>query len=311
MVHSVLYGSKERGSFTLVWLMLFIVLFTRCSSGVSEEVCEECNYIEEAFGIIQTEVLNPTHLNLDSLKADLTSRIDTTTTRDSIHIWLHAALQRIHPHSSLIGPAQFTRIIEDPATPEIWGMKLADGRAYVYVGPCAAIDSTNANLYTDSLQKIVVQLYRSDPISWVLDLRENTGGNMYAMIAGLGPFFGEGPLGFDMGKIKEPWYYKQRDTEGKWEYITLSDSIYEFENKLPLECLVSESTGSAGEALAISLLTYPNMRLTGTPTYGFTSGNEMFFLSDSACLNLTTSIMADYRSKPYPNGLRDDVLGWE
>jgi carboxyl-terminal processing protease len=52
--------------------------------------------------------------------------------------------------------------------------------------------------YETKLQKIIANLDKSHPVGWVVDLRGNVGGNMWPMLAGVGPVLGEGD---DLGEF--------------------------------------------------------------------------------------------------------------
>jgi C-terminal processing protease CtpA/Prc len=50
-----------------------------------------------------------------------------------------------------------------------------------------------ANAFARQIQDTIASRDRDDLIGWIVDLRSNGGGNMWPMIAGLGPILGEGP----------------------------------------------------------------------------------------------------------------------
>jgi len=48
------------------------------------------------------------------------------------------------------------------------------------------------------LKLITMTLQEMNPAGWIIDLRGNSGGNMYPMLAGLSSLLGEGVLGYDV-----------------------------------------------------------------------------------------------------------------
>lgn len=70
--------------------------------------------------------------------------------------------------------------------------------------------------------------------------------------------------------------------------------------------LVDSGTASSAEALAISFIGRPNMRMFGVHTFGLSTGNASFQLSDGAVLNLCESIEADRTHRRYPGGIEPD-----
>ncbi|MEO1626104.1 MAG: S41 family peptidase [Bacteroidota bacterium] len=269
---------------------------------------DNTRYVEEAFDILRQNIIVEGAVQLDALEADLLSQISDSTSMDTVHHLLRTAVQTINQHSDLLPPSEFKERVESPEQLEARGRIIYDSIAYVYVPGCEAVDSVHSKLYVDSLQVTLKGLYRANPVGWIVDLRDNTGGNMYAMLAGLGPFFSKGNLGYDIGKTEQPWHFKMENDEGEMAFIELANSAYEFDKKLPIAVLINGQTASAAEGMAISLKCYPRSILLGQKTYGVSTGNDMFFLSDSACLNVTTSIMADCAKNQYPNGVDPDII---
>lgn len=143
---------------------------------------------------------------------------------------------------------------------------------------------------------------------WVVDLRENTGGNMWPMLAAIGPIAGPGVLGHFVGEEGEQlgsWLYRngvasltsQKRTEDK---IAVSDSPFQpGDPDLPVAVLVSEQTSSSGEAAAIAFIGRQDTRLFGTATGGLTTANNTFRMSDDLQINLPIAYMADRLGNPH------------
>ena len=290
----------------IIFISNLLLLFSACQ--LSEKKTNKSKiYVEEAFEILQQNIINEKGINLDSLKDNILSKIKSSTSQDSIHQLLRNGIRQINKHSDLFNPSEFANKLESPEILEPRGKMIYNEIAYVTIPPCEAIDSLNSKKYTDSLRNNLTRLYNLNPKGWIIDLRNNIVGNMYAMIAGLGLFFGEGNLGYEIGQRENEWYFKRKNEFGEMEFIELADSYYEFKNKLPIVGLINGQTASAAEAVTISLKCYPKSIIIGQRTYGISTGNEMFFLSDSTCLNITTSIMADCEKNKYPNGISPDV----
>src|SRR5690606_33229177 len=64
--------------------------------------------------------------------------------------------------------------------------------AYITVPAFGAFDPEEQLLYADSLQAVIRILDAQQPKGWIIDLRQNDGGNMHPMLAGLAPILGEG-----------------------------------------------------------------------------------------------------------------------
>ena len=80
----------------------------------------------------------------------------------------------------------------------------------------------------------------------------------------------------------------------------------------PVAVLTGVNTGSAGEAIAVAFRGRPHTRSFGLYTFGLSTANAVFLLSDGAWITLTTSVYADrtgqtYGDRIYPDELVDDV----
>src|SRR5690348_5042975 len=70
--------------------------------------------------------------------------------------------------------------------------KLSDKRfAVVVLTKCFAENESQFVRFETNLQRIIGDLDRYHPDGWVVDLRGNVGGNMWPMLAGIGPLLGE------------------------------------------------------------------------------------------------------------------------
>ncbi len=67
--------------------------------------------------------------------------------------------------------------------------------AYLLLPGFTTSDEAERHLYASNLQTLIRGTDARNPCGWVLDLRENTGGNIWPMLAGLGPLIGDGIIG--------------------------------------------------------------------------------------------------------------------
>jgi len=192
--------------------------------------------------------------------------------------------------------------------------------AYVSIPLCGAKHSNwqdnteDFQKYADSLHKIASDLAASHPRGWIIDLRGNGGGNMWPMIAGIGFVLGEGRLGSfvspDGGKLD--WsYHDGKAVFGPAGAETLNIAVKDPPLTLPVlppvAVLIDSGTASSGEALAISFAGRPQERSFGTHTFGLSTSNNMFPLSDGASLFLNTATEEDRLDHRYDEGVEPDV----
>jgi carboxyl-terminal processing protease len=142
----------------------------------------------------------------------------------------------------------------------------------------------------------------------IIDLSENSGGNMYPWLAALSPLYDQKIAGFFEYKHKEekdPWLLGEDGVycgEKKW-FSKINKERFNF-NKIVL--LISSKTSSSGEAVALSFLGQKNVVLVGQKTAGFTTGNEEF-VNGNISIWLSTCMMQDRNGKAYSDGIEPDM----
>jgi carboxyl-terminal processing protease len=170
------------------------------------------------------------------------------------------------------------------------------------------------------IQKVGAELARLSQIkpgAWIVDLRKNSGGNMWAMIAALGCFFEPGIIGSatDSNGVEGPWAIGEKGDVGiqsRWIFHSQAKNLMLCPialRKQALAVLVGPQTGSAGEAVAIAFLSRSNTTLYGGVTAGFTTINSAERLSDGSILAVTTRLMRDKFGRSFPDGIDPGSIG--
>ena len=168
-----------------------------------------------------------------------------------------------------------------------------------------------ANAYARQIQDAIAARDRDDLIGWIVDLRSNGGGNMWPMIAGLGPILGEGPLGYFIGPTGSEtiWEYRNGSSYSGSFAVSTVNPPYTLKRQAPRVAVLSDNRiASSGEATLIAFLRRPNTRSFGQPTCGLSTANSTYPLSDSATLTITTSLMADRAKTRFGDSIPPDEL---
>jgi hypothetical protein len=179
---------------------------------------------------------------------------------------------------------------------------------YVRVGAFSGT-AAQATAFANGIQNTIRLADRDDLIGWIVDLRGNGGGNMWPMLAGLGPVLGEGLLGWfiDPAGAETPWQYRDGTS---WSGATAGqrvDAPYTVKKPNPkVAALVDNGVASSGEATFIAFRKRPNTRSFGVATCWLSTANSGFVLSDGARLNLTVSVMADRDKTKYGDQVQPD-----
>ncbi|MGC2299334.1 MAG: S41 family peptidase [Acidobacteriaceae bacterium] len=186
--------------------------------------------------------------------------------------------------------------------------------AYVVVTKCFPENDRDFVAFETNLQKIEAELDASHPSGWIVDLRGNVGGNMWPMLAGIGPVLGEGD---DLGEFFDTdghsvWRYRdgvaaEVNKDKVDAYPAVAGKAYHLAGTPEVAVLIDRSTGSSGEAIAVAFRGRPRTRFFGEHTQGASTVNETIALSDGASMWLTVGVQANRTGKQYPNGLAPDV----
>ena len=183
---------------------------------------------------------------------------------------------------------------------------------YVVLPTCSAKDPDGLLLYAADVRRILTDLSAQKPTGWIVDLRGNTGGNMWPMLTGIGPILGDGVVGsFVAADGKITWFYQDgktgtRTTAGmETVSLNLQDTPL-VTPQAPVAVLVDSSTANSAEAVTIAFHGRQQTRFFGEHTAGKSTAVQPFKLSDGAELYLTTAIDADRTGKPFPDGFAPD-----
>jgi C-terminal processing protease CtpA/Prc len=170
-----------------------------------------------------------------------------------------------------------------------------------------------------SIQEELVRLADSQPTGWIVNLQENGGGNLWPMLAGIGPLLGARNVGqFDDGKSPLTWFY-ERGVAGVREQNGREHAIVKIKApkskalavcaKAPLAALIGPDTASSGEAIAVALC--GRARFFGKKSAGLSTDNREFPLRSGKVLLLTVGIFRDRSGSGYESGItpEEEVAG--
>lgn len=275
------------------------------------------NYLNEVIGVMQANSMHRLTIDWTLLRTDVLAAAGPAQSVEQTYPGIRTALTRLGDgHSSYRG-ANGTFLYVPNRTCQGSGAVLPTNVppniGYVKVGAFSGT-AVQATAFANGIQDRIRSADRDDLIGWIVDLRGNGGGNMWPMIAGLGPVLGEGLLGWfiDPVGVEMSWEYRDGASWLRTGALQRVDAPYTLKNSNPkVAVLVDNGVASSGEATFIAFRKRGNTRSFGVATCGLSTANSGTFLSDGALLNLTVSVMADRVKTKYGDQVEPDerVIG--
>lgn len=167
----------------------------------------------------------------------------------------------------------------------------------------------HATALADLLQDSLRMQDKDGVVGWIIDLRNNGGGNMWPMVAGIGPLLGATRFGYFRVSTGEdqPWDYINGVVSSNGTTIVKATRPYSMrDGNARVAVLINRLTASSGEATAIAFKNRPNTRFFGTESCGLATAIQGFKLADNSDLFLAVSLMADRAKVTYPVTVRPD-----
>ena len=182
--------------------LAFLVFIFGCFS--SEHVSNSPkNYINGVFEIIEKYSIRRDSINLDRLKEEVFSGMKDVKTIEDCHPIIISILKKLGDnHSSFMEKEGLIRLRTTSLNKDkntiitFKGELLAEHIGYLQLDGFLSADTITMSKYADSLQKLIKLIDKKDLKGWIIDLRNNDGGNCWPMIVGLGPILGDGLFGY-------------------------------------------------------------------------------------------------------------------
>lgn len=153
----------------------------------------------------------------------------------------------------------------------------------------------------DFIRKGVIDLKTKQVDKWIIDLRDNGGGNMEPMMSGLAPLIGEG---FVAGAINIKNEIRPYTIEnGQFSnYGRLACEMSNHPKISPSEkvvVLLSRYTVSSGELVAVAFKGRENTKFIGEETGGYTTGNGYDKINDDLIMIISQDVFIDRNKIKY------------
>ena len=310
---------------TFLWLSLSLTLLLAvpgCSGGgdgtpptqPSGTISAQASaYLNHVLAIMEGNSIKRLTINWAGFRASVLAAAGAAQTIPDTYPAIRVALQLLGDGHSFYRAANGTGIFvpNRSCAPSVGSRPvLPPNIGYVRVETFAG-SGAEATAFATRLQSEIASADRDDLAGWIVDLRGNGGGNMWPMIAGVGPVLGEGVVGYFIDPVGTTisWAYREG---ASWAAGAAQERVgtpYRLRRERPrVAVLIDNAIASSGEATFIAFRARPDTRSFGVPTCGLSTANSPFTLSDGAVLNLTVSVMADRTRTRYGDSIPPDEV---
>jgi C-terminal processing protease CtpA/Prc len=262
-------------------------------------------YLDSALNIMQAQSLHRHAIQWPAFREQITGLAAGAREPRHTYSTIAYALEQLGDHhSQFLTPVQYAA---GGVSTVPQGQVLEGAVGYLkvpgYSGPSPEV---HAQQYHDLLRL----LDRPATCGWIVDVRNNTGGNMWPMLAGLGPLLGtDRPGSFvDADGARTQWTYAAgvAGTEPGAPVVRVERPHTLSRANPPVAIIANATTVSAGEAVVVAFRGRPGTRSFGAATYGVPTGNQGFAMPDTALVVLTVVRFADRGGTAYDAPLPPD-----
>lgn len=195
-----------------------------------------------------------------------------------------------------------------PATPHLTAFP---SLSRLVVSSCS-VEDCDPTGYAQGLQNAIAVGEAEGVTGWIIDLRQNSRGSVFAMVAGVGPVLGEGDVAafVDADGHREAIAYAGGAVTLDGSIVAQLPAAYALRGgSVPrVAVLTGRATAGAGEMVAIAFKGRANARSFGVPTCGIPTAVQYYALSDNAQLVLAVSATADRNGVNYESAVVPDEV---
>jgi len=293
-------------------LMIVAILLAACEAQNPFAPPPAEDYLNEMIDVMQANHINKDAIDWVSLRASVLQDAASASIIAQADESILLALELLDDKSSFVLTARGNIIeyrvpCEDTEPPAV---TIPSDIGYIKIPPYSNF-GISAAIFAEKMHGEIRDQDKVDLKGWIIDLRENTGGNLWPMIAGIGPVLGDGIAGYFVNNSgeKTPFGYSAgSSTYDDDAIVTVSFPYTSLSPNAKVAVLVDKTTTNAGEAVLAAFSGRSNTRSFGNSTCGQGGGNQPFQLSDGSILYLSVAFLNDRNQKNLQGVIQPDEL---
>lgn len=187
---------------------LFSLLFLFFIQGISAQSRETKKLINEVKRVIEkksivTESIDWTILNKDIKSIAYTGNHNTD--KEKVYAVFVNSLKQAGDNHSLFITSRVSSQIRTNQYENIYATSkyLGENIGYLKIPYCMTFDYQKDVVFADTIISQIKKLDTYEIDKWIIDLRDNTGGNVWPMLSGLTPIIGDGLINYTLGRETE------------------------------------------------------------------------------------------------------------
>ncbi len=255
-------------------------------------------YLDRALVIMEEQSLRAYAVLWFQIRLGAFLRAAGATTTGDTYDAIRWALRELGDHHSFFRPPPPSEARSTPiASPSVDGRRVEPNVGYVKI---PGFTGTEPPKFAEQIDRVIAEVDGPRICGWIVDLRGNTGGNMWPMIGGLRSILGTGPLGGFRSRTGHVTRWYNRMTPEPWHQLETGNP--------PVAVLTDGRTASSGEAVTVAFRGRDHTRSFGAATRGLSTGNRTIRLSDGATMMLTVSVFVDRDGNVYGSRITPDEV---
>lgn len=223
--------------FFLKFRLVLAVLFLLCSCNSQKK------YLDKTLDIMEEHSIYTNQVDWDKIREDSNKQLIYANNIRDVHGIIKETFRYLKDggHSFLMTSNRYEHIKTSEESLPIIESEILEGEVGYLKVPGFVGTPKMANDFAKELQDRIKLLDQSNLAGWIIDLSENSGGNMWPMLLGLSPILGDGiygyfqdnnenyiPWGYENGqlyigdntmmKIEDPYKIKNREKKNSFSY---------------------------------------------------------------------------------------------